>query len=59
MIAEKAFDVNDWVVLSSGAILWLIIFFLPKKINRADTILIMLYGVTVASIWDNSFGTKH
>ena len=26
--------------------------------NRANTILIMLYGVTVASFWDNSFGTK-
>jgi hypothetical protein len=58
MIVEKAFDTNDWVVLVSGAILWLIVFYLPKKIDRSNMILIMLYGVTVASFLDNSFGTK-
>ena len=58
MIVEKAFDTNDWVVLLSSAILWLIVYFLPPKISRTNSILIMLYGVTVASFWDNSFGTE-
>jgi hypothetical protein len=31
MIVEKAFDINDWVVLLSSTILWLIIFFSTKK----------------------------
>ena len=31
MIVEKAFDINDWVVLLSSAILWLHYFFSTQK----------------------------
>ncbi|WML48083.1 hypothetical protein RCG23_22805 [Neobacillus sp. PS3-34] len=58
MIVEKAFDLNDWVVLFSICIIWIGFFFLPKPFSRQTIVLVMLYGVTVASVFDNSFGAK-
>lgn len=58
MIVEKSFGMNDWVVISGVFIIWLIFFILPKSFPRQHTILVMLYGLTVASVIDNSFGTN-
>ncbi|MDQ0246830.1 hypothetical protein J2S09_004434 [Bacillus fengqiuensis] len=58
MIVEKAFDINDWVVLVSIMVIWAIFCRLPKTFPRQTTVLIMLYGLTFASVLDNSFGAK-
>jgi hypothetical protein len=55
MWVEKAFDLNDWVVLSSIVVLWGIFFLVPKVVSKQTTTLIMLYGLTLSSVFDNSF----
>lgn len=56
MIVEKSFGTNDWIVLISIAIIWFTFFRLPKRFPKQLTILIMLFGLTIASIFDSSFG---
>ena len=55
MWVEKAFDLNDWVVLSGIVVLWGIFFLVPKVVSKQTTTLIMLYGLTLSSVFDNSF----
>ncbi|WP_456271885.1 hypothetical protein [Bacillus sp. AK031] len=56
MIYEKAFDLNDWTVLISILVIWAAVFLLPKKFSVQYTVLIMLFGLTAASVFDNSLG---
>lgn len=54
MFVEKAFGLNDWVVIFSIVIVWTVFFLLPKMLPRQITLLILLYGLTIPSICDNT-----
>jgi len=53
---EKAFNLNDWFVLGSIAIAYLIITLLPKRFTKAQTVLIYIFCPTTAAMLDNSIG---
>jgi hypothetical protein len=58
MIFEKAFDLNDWTVIISILITWSTVFLLPRKFSVQYTVLVMLFGLTTASVFDNSLGAS-
>lgn len=55
MWVEKAFDLNDWAVLSGVFVIWGTFLFIPKRFSKQTITLLMLYGLTSASVFDNSF----
>lgn len=56
MLVENKFDQNDYFVIFAIIISWGIYFFLPKVFSKQLTILIFLYSVTAAGLFDNSLG---
>lgn len=59
MFVEESFDLNDWVVIFSLIAVWLVFFFLPKIFSLQMIILILLFGIMVPSILDNTIGAKY
>ncbi|MEH7305149.1 hypothetical protein [Neobacillus drentensis] len=58
MLVEDKFDLNDYFVIFAFIISWGIYFFLPKVFSRQITILIFLYSLTTAGLFDNSMGAE-
>lgn len=58
MWTEKGFGMNDIFILIVIAVSWSLYFWMPKMYSRQVSVLIFLYSVTVAGIFDNSFGSK-
>lgn len=56
MWVEKGFDSNDYFVLAAVMVSWGIYFYMPKIFSKQITVLIFLYTLTAAGIFDNSFG---
>lgn len=56
MFAENKFDLNDYFVIIALFLSWGIYFFLPKVFSKQMTILIFLYSLTAAGLFDNSVG---
>lgn len=56
MWVEDKFDMNDYFVIFAVMISWGIYFFLPKVFSKQLTILIFLYSLTAAGLFDNSLG---
>lgn len=56
MLVEDKFDQNDYFVLFAVMISWGIYFFLPKVFSKQLTILIFLYSLTAAGLFDNTIG---
>jgi hypothetical protein len=53
---EKSFNINDYYVIAISILLWIVYFFLPLKLSKQMTVMIILFSITVASVFDNSFG---
>jgi hypothetical protein len=53
---EKGFGLNDYFVIAAIILSWSIYFYLPKVFSKQITILIFLYTMVCASIFDNSLG---
>ena len=53
---EKAFDLNDYVVLGLIVIGYALIWLLPKRFSRSVTCLILLFCATVSCMLDDSIG---
>lgn len=51
---EHTFGRNDYFVIITVLILFTIMYFLPKRFPQIVTCLILLFGLTVASVLDNS-----
>lgn len=56
MWVDKAFDRNDYFVIAIVIVSWLIFFIMPKVFSKQVTVLIFLYTVTAAGVFDNSIG---
>src|SRR3954447_10813861 len=56
MLVENKFDQNDYFVIFAVIISWGIYFFLPKVFSKQLTILIFLYSLTAAGLFDNTMG---
>jgi hypothetical protein len=56
MWVEKGFDSNDYFVLAAVMVSWGVYFYMPKIFSKQITVLIFLYTLTAAGIFDNSFG---
>jgi hypothetical protein len=54
---EKAFDTNDYFIIASILVLYVIMYFLPKRLPVSTTILLMLLGITIPMVLDNSIGS--
>ncbi len=53
---ERAFDMNDYFVLSCIVVVYGLMFILPKRFPLSVTLLLMLLSSTAASMLDNSVG---
>ncbi|MGB8954307.1 MAG: hypothetical protein WCC10_02980 [Tumebacillaceae bacterium] len=53
---ERAFDLNDYVLLALIVIGFGLVYKLPKRFPRTVTLLLLLFCSTVASLPDNSLG---
>lgn len=53
---ESGFGFNDYCLIGVILITWCVFFFLPKVFSKQFTVLIFLFGLTIPSIMDNSFG---
>jgi hypothetical protein len=54
---EGQFNTNDFFILSAIVILYFIIYLLPKLfLKKSTSFLLIFYGITVATIFDNSIG---
>lgn len=53
---EDRFDLNDYFVIFAVIISWAIFFILPKILSKQVIILISLYSLTTAALFDNSVG---
>lgn len=51
------FDQNEWFILGSIIVAYSIIFFLPKRFPTSLSIILLLYGPTVARISDHLLAT--
>jgi len=58
MWVEDKFDLNDYFVIFTLIISWGMYYFLPKVFSKQMTILIFLYSLTAAGLFDNSIGAK-
>ncbi|PFP25735.1 hypothetical protein COJ96_18405 [Bacillus sp. AFS073361] len=58
MLVEHKFGQNDYFVICAVLVSWGIFFFLPKVFSNQLTILIFLYSLTAAGLFDNSFGSE-
>jgi hypothetical protein len=58
MLVENKFDLNDYFVIFAVILSWGIFFFLPKVFSKQLTILIFLYSLTAAGLFDNSVGAE-
>lgn len=58
MFLEDKFDLNDYFVICAVLVSWGIYFFLPKVFSKQLTILIFLYSLTAAGLFDNSIGAE-
>ena len=56
MWTEKGFGLNDYFVIAAVIVSWVIYIFLPKIFSKQMIVFIFLYSLTIASIFDNSFG---
>jgi hypothetical protein len=55
-LVEDKFDLNDYFVIIAVLISWGIFFILPKILSKQVIILISLYSLTAAALFDNSMG---
>jgi hypothetical protein len=53
---ERAFDFNDWFLLSCIVFAYGLIYFMPKRWPPSVTALLFMFSSTVACIMDNSIG---
>ncbi|MBM6616292.1 hypothetical protein [Bacillus suaedaesalsae] len=54
---EKSFNGNDFYILTVIILSYTMIYFLPRLFkNRFITFLLLFYGITVASLFDNTIG---
>lgn len=53
---EKAFDLNDWVLLICIAVTYGMICIMPKRFSVSVTFLLFLFSSTAACMLDNSIG---
>ena len=56
MWVEKGFNLNDYFVICAVIVSWIIYFLMPKILPKQITVLVFLYTLTAAAIFDNSFG---
>lgn len=53
MWVEKAFDLNDWVVLGSIVIVWSLFYLLPKGLlSKQAKIFVFLFSLSISTIFD-------
>ena len=55
-LVDNNFGLNDYFVIFTVIITWGIYYFLPKVFSKQMTILIFLYSLTAAGLFDNSVG---
>lgn len=53
---EGKFDSNDIYVICAIMVSYFILFWLPKRFTKLETLLLILYGIMYATIMDTSIG---
>ncbi|WP_261300548.1 hypothetical protein [Paenibacillus andongensis] len=53
---ENKFDFNDYFLLSNIAIVYGIVYFMPKRFSNSTSLPLFIYGSTLACMLDNSIG---
>lgn len=57
-LVEHAFDKNDWFLITALIVSYGVMLLLPKKFPLSISILLNLFGIAVASLFDNSIGYR-
>lgn len=59
MPLPENFDQNEWFVLISLLISYAVVFFLPKRFPVSIAVIIMLFALNVARLFDHLLSTPH